>query len=164
MQVGCAFKHNTFEFPASSLKVIELALTYIINRGLRKSIIISDSLSALHALEWFNSSHPLVQRIQSLYGELSVALFESLFLWVPGHRGIVGNEATDILAKRGANKPSINFSQTFLEYSQRFFKIKIKKLWSKEKQRGCPLLGANRYTHIYISYSATLGKIKTFKF
>ena len=22
----------------------------------------------------------------------------------------------------------------------------------KEKQRGCPLLGANRYTHIYISY------------
>ena len=22
----------------------------------------------------------------------------------------------------------------------------------KEKQRGCPLLGANRYTHVYISY------------
>ena len=22
----------------------------------------------------------------------------------------------------------------------------------KKKQRGCPLLGANRYTHIYISY------------
>ena len=22
----------------------------------------------------------------------------------------------------------------------------------KEKQRGCPLLGANRYTHTYISY------------
>ena len=22
----------------------------------------------------------------------------------------------------------------------------------KEKQRGCPLLGSNRYTHIYISY------------
>ena len=22
----------------------------------------------------------------------------------------------------------------------------------KEKQRGCPLLGANRYTHIYFSY------------
>ena len=25
----------------------------------------------------------------------------------------------------------------------------------KEKQRGCPLLGANRYTHIYITYIHT---------
>ena len=32
--------------------------------------------------------------------------------------------------------------------------FKIQKTYHiyKEKQRGCPLLGANRYTHIYISY------------
>ena len=44
---------------------------------------------------------------------------------------------------------------------------KTKNVIHKEKQRGCPLLGANRYTHIYISYICffinTLGKIKTFK-
>ena len=32
-----------------------------------------------------------------------------------------------------------------------WLKIKNKNI-HKEKQRGCPLLGANRYTHIYISY------------
>ena len=31
-------------------------------------------------------------------------------------------------------------------------KNKTQILTHKEKQRGCPLLGANRYTHIYISY------------
>ena len=30
--------------------------------------------------------------------------------------------------------------------------LKVIKINHKEKQRGCPLLGANRYTHIYVSY------------
>ena len=49
----------------------------------------------------------------------------------------------------------LNGEEKYLEFLELFF-IKIKN-WGnfynhKEKQRGCPLLGANRYTHIYISY------------
>ena len=75
--VGCAFNldiiENKFKLLAISsiftgeLKAIKLASFYLRGHGLNKSIIISDSLSALLVVQRFNSSHPLVQRIQSLY-------------------------------------------------------------------------------------------------
>ena len=44
------------------------------------------------------------------------------------------------------------FASFFRNISKTAETILIKKKVHKEKQRGCPLLGANRYTHIYISY------------
>ena len=51
-------------------------------------------------------------------------------MWVPGHTGIEGNDATDLLAKMGANKAVVDFSQTFLKDTT-FFKEKFKEFLAR---------------------------------
>ena len=49
---------------------------------------------------------------------------------VTGHTRIEGNDATD-LAKIGANKAVVDFSQIFLEDSAKFFKKQLKEFLAR---------------------------------
>ena len=62
-------------------------------------MISSDSLSALQALEKLNSNHPLLIQIQDKLHKIEVDQKGVVFMWVPGHVGICGNEAAGRAAK-----------------------------------------------------------------
>ena len=50
-------------------------------------------------------------------------------------------------------KKNTNHCKTIKNNLKVFILPRVAELFiHKKKQRGCPLLGANRYTHIYISY------------
>lgn len=61
-------------------------------------LVVTDSASALQAIESPMNKHPFIQRIQRTLDELEI---DVSFMWVPGHCGIHGNEQADLLANRG---------------------------------------------------------------
>ena len=71
-------------------------------------MISSDSLSALQALEKLNSNHPLLIQIQDKLHKIEVDQKGVVFMWVPGHVGICGNEAADRPAKEALGKDPID--------------------------------------------------------
>ena len=70
----------------------------------RKFMIFSDSLSALQALGKLKTDHPLLIQIQELLHTVNSDQKEIVFMWVPGHVGIRGNEAADRAAKEAFDK------------------------------------------------------------
>ena len=71
--------------------------------------IYSDSNSALMAIQQYNSSHPIVQRIQEWLYRLASKFKYVNFCWVPAHVGIPGNERADEEAKEIISRESIDF-------------------------------------------------------
>ena len=73
-----------------------------------KFMIFSDSPSAMQALEKLNSNHPLLIQIQDKLHKIEVDQKGVVFMWVPGHVGICGNEAADIAAKQALEEEPID--------------------------------------------------------
>ena len=67
-------------------------------------MIFSDSLSALQVLEKLKSDSPLLIQIQNILHKIDVDQKEIVFVLVPGHVGIHGNEAADRTAKEALEK------------------------------------------------------------
>ena len=71
------------------------------------SLFFSDSLTALQALGKLKTDHPLPKHIQKLLHKSNADQNEIVFMWVPGHVGIRGNEAADRAAKEALDKKNI---------------------------------------------------------
>ena len=61
-------------------------------------------MSALQALETTTTEHLLFIQVQDMLHKIEVDQKEIVFMWVPGHVGIRGNEATDRAAKEALDK------------------------------------------------------------
>ncbi|XP_035207282.1 uncharacterized protein LOC118182104 [Stegodyphus dumicola] len=79
---------------------IQKAAQYIASNNIRKAVIVSDSMSALRALQNPAHSSSIVQEIQSLLRQFKHV--EARLTWTKAHAGHMGNEAADLLAKDAA--------------------------------------------------------------
>ena len=97
LKVNLPVQTSIFTAEAVALK---LAVQYIQEQTLQRTVIYSDSLSCLQTLEKRNLEHPVIREIIHLLTYLNAVGSEIEFCWIPGHVGIPGNEKADRTAKR----------------------------------------------------------------
>ena len=105
--VSCRLPNEVSIFYAE-LYAILIALKLIMTIDERSFVIVSDSRSALMALENCNNNNPLVSDIQEWYNLLRGTQKEIYFCWVPSHVGVSGNEIADKKAKLAIQKKAIS--------------------------------------------------------
>ena len=94
-------------------------------------MIFSDSLSALQALGKFKTDHPLLIQIQEFLHKIDADQKEIVFMWVPGHSGIRGNESAYRAAKKALdNKPTADL-MPFSDLKPLIAKY-VYQVWQKE--------------------------------
>ena len=98
-----AFNKNISIFTAE-VRALEMALLDIQTDRDKNHIILSDSKSALQALEDLWSPNPEVRRVLELHSRIRKTK-DIIFCWVPSHVGIRGNEAADTAAKEALTSP-----------------------------------------------------------
>ena len=149
MSAASAFKKRSGSFRISKIKLADGSSVYsaelcAIYLALKKAescrdesfLIISDSLSALQALSSRKLSHPYLSDIHGLHSELVDAGRNVVFLWVPSHVGIGGNEAADKAAKAALDlKPTRGMCVPFSDLRSKSLNYSLscwKKRWSEQ--------------------------------
>ncbi|GBN39671.1 hypothetical protein AVEN_257309-1 [Araneus ventricosus] len=103
--VGCAFftnghiisykLHSLTSVFSSEIMAVYFALKYIDVHEIRKFILYTDSMSLLESLRSSSTRNPLIKEVKDFYRHLLSKGARILFLWVPSHVGITGNELAD---------------------------------------------------------------------
>ena len=86
-------------------ELIAVEHAWILRGGIQNSVILTDSLSAIQALQNGKSrSRPdKVDNLLSLLNLASTVKFSISIEWIPAHVGIEGNESADMAAKEAMN-------------------------------------------------------------
>ena len=110
---GCCRLPDHSSIFTAELRAIDCALHQIQSLHSNNFIIVSDSRSALQALQGDDLQNPM---IMSLKEKLHLIRTETdkviKFMWVPSHTGIKGNEVADTKAKEAATKLHVAPNQT----------------------------------------------------
>ena len=102
----------------AELLAVSLALKRVYQLKQKSFVIVSDSRSALMAIESYNSPHPIVVEIQEWFYLITRQQKVVKFCWVPSHVGITLNETADNKAKlaiqeRQVTQRSLPFSDYY---------------------------------------------------
>ena len=94
----------------AEMVAIREALRFILNHKIIKAIVATDSLSVLQSLQsGVSHSRPtLLQELRVTIDQIAKAGGELIFIWVPAHCGINGNEQADQLAKLALNNKKVD--------------------------------------------------------
>lgn len=94
---------STSVFTSEAMAILK-ALEYVEKGKLRKTVILSDSLSAISAIRNKKSKNSLIQDIILKYNEITTKdnNTDITISWIPSHVGIEANEKVDRLAKIAA--------------------------------------------------------------
>ncbi|MCG8078476.1 MAG: reverse transcriptase-like protein, partial [Candidatus Thiodiazotropha taylori] len=143
-KVGCAYvskdTHQTLRLPDGSsiftaeAKAIDLALEFVSTSKIQKTIIFSDSLSVLKALDHSSSKNPQIQKLIEKHHEISKTK-QILFCWLPSHIGIRGNEYADKKAKESLNLDPTIFKipfNNFKPFINKYILSKWQVSWDRE--------------------------------
>ncbi|GFY22197.1 putative RNA-directed DNA polymerase from transposon X-element [Trichonephila clavipes] len=92
--------HNSMSVFSAELPAILIALQHILISNHRHFCVYTDSMSALESLHFLiERRHPTVIEILILLRKLERKGSHTIFSWVPGHVGILGNEQADTAAR-----------------------------------------------------------------
>ena len=91
----------------AELHAIYVALKTVCQSRTPNIVICSDSKSALQSIANPPFSHHLQVYIRNLHTDLHASGFQIIFLWVPSHCGIQGNELVDFYAKQSLSLVTI---------------------------------------------------------
>ena len=94
-------------------------------------MIFLDSLSALRALEKLKADHPLLIQILVFLHKINADQKEIVFMWVPGHVGILRNEAANKAAKKALDKKPTADLMPFSDLKPLTAKY-VYQVWQKE--------------------------------
>ena len=90
---------------SAEMYAIIISLNEIKSSGWNKSIIYSDSLSCLQAIQNMKLDNPLILKALVIHHKLVQCNKDVIFCWVPSHVGIRGNEEADRIAKDALKLP-----------------------------------------------------------
>ena len=86
------------------------ALKHIHIKGYQRTVVLSDSLSALQTLQTYQTSRPdLLNTILTLLHKITQSNQLIHFQWIPSHVGIQGNEIVDNTAKQALGHNNISY-------------------------------------------------------
>ena len=107
--VGCAFVHGQLRhktnlnkaysiFTAEATAILQ-AVNYIKVSAISRSVICTDSMSVVLALQSRESHHPLILDVWDALHDLRASDNDCIILWIPSHCGIRGNDTADAEAR-----------------------------------------------------------------
>ena len=115
----------------AELFAIKNALLYIFDHDVNNTVIYTDSLSALQAINSYSLKHPIVTEIKVLLSKLIESNSSIVLCWIPSHIGLKGNEEADKSAKNSVNAVCSE-NRIPLNDIQSCIKSKIWLKWQKE--------------------------------
>ena len=97
-------------------KAVDLALDFIRTCDINNNFyIFSDSLSLLKTMNHTSSKNPQIQKLLEKCHDL-LANQEIVLLWIPSHKGILGNELKDQQAKTSLSLEPTSFNIPFSNF------------------------------------------------
>ena len=130
----CGALCSNFDAEASAIQsaLQETKSTYLSTNKICSNIVIfTDARSVLQALENKNNCHPIIEKLNNSISDMITTFSVEITLqWIPSHCEIPGNEAADILAKKGAQLEQPNTAVS-LNTCKQVIKEKMKTEWLK---------------------------------
>lgn len=118
---------NNFD---AELVAILKALTWVYDKQIMKSVIFSDSLSALQVIKALKiSDSNIVKELFFMLYQIQNSGIEVAFAWVPSHVGIPGNEMVDKIAKESYDKPVTIFVNKSKRVIERNIDKSVMDIW-----------------------------------
>nr|CAH7742070.1 unnamed protein product [Callosobruchus chinensis] len=140
--VGSAFScnNNCYSWTLPPIASVFTAELYAIWQSLKfaerqdhtKILICTDSLSAIHSICKLHNRDSLVNMIKSSAHWLQQNQKEIIFVWIPSHVGIAGNEAADVSAKSAAAMQRIDEIPVRYDDVKNHIRNLIYNEWQKE--------------------------------
>ncbi|XP_074026198.1 uncharacterized protein [Leptinotarsa decemlineata] len=130
---SCHKLSKTSSVFSGELYAILKALEYTRSHDNGKTVIITDSLSAMTAISQLYFSHPILILIKKELHHLQQQNKTTHFVWVPSHMDIKGNEIADQLARDATDIDELHtITRTAKSNLKQIFKEMIINAWQAE--------------------------------
>ncbi|WP_144077532.1 ribonuclease H family protein, partial [Solemya velum gill symbiont] len=118
----------------AELYAILMALRTLRSSTYTKIVIFSDSLSALLAIHHCKIQNPIIIDVLDLFTTLYTAGKTIIFVWIPSHIGIPGNDAADLAAKAAIHNDIDQITVPYTDFkplSHRYIQLFWQGDWSR---------------------------------
>ena len=131
-QIAKTRLENNTSIYIAELHAVLQALRLVKDHSLKRVVICTDSRSVIQSLSIDSPSSALLTNIYNVHQELSVTGTRLRFLWVPGHKGIFGNEQADKFAKEALSLCTITKIPVEYQSIKRRIRNVITKAWQAQ--------------------------------